>query len=261
MTYPVPRRQFIKGLFLGTISSTFLNKPWSGLFASEVVRSSLPQNGVIRFNIQDFPPLQEEFGSIRIGVNPITPDPDSFPLGYFWPVIISRGMFGEFYCLDSECKHASCVVNAYRGEEGGLACHCHGSLYAIDGTVLNGPATAPLNPYEFTVDGDIMTIQIPPRDLGGGAFVSLGYEVKISRAPNPNSRVRLDFYGYPTVVYEVRFREKLSDAWSTIPFSRTPNGPAEESELVGEDAPVTLYLDRTTPTGFYAAAMRLVDVT
>ena len=261
MTYPVPRRQFVKGLFLSTISSTFLNKPWSGLFASEVVPASAPQTGVIRINIRDYPPLQEEFGSVRIGVNPITADPDSFPTGYFWPVIISRGIFGEFYCLDSECKHASCVVNAYRGDEGGLACHCHGSLYSIDGSVLNGPAAFPLDPYEFTLDGDEMTIQIPPKELAGGAIISLGYRVKTSPVPSTGSRLRLDFYGYPAVTYEVRFREQLSDGWSTIPFARTPTGPLDAAEFVGEDAPVTLYLDRTTPTGFYAAAMRLLDVT
>ena len=61
--------------------------------------------------------------------------------------------------------------------------------------------------------------------------------------------------------YEVQFREHLSDLWSKVAFSRTAKGSAEEFVLTGADAPVTLYLDRATRTGFYAAAMRLLDVT
>ena len=244
----VPRRQFVKGLFLATVSSTFMNKPWSDAFASEIALTN-PANGIIRINLQDYPPLQQEFGSIRVGVNPV--GPDNFPQGYFWPVIISRGAMNDFYCLNSECRHASCVVYSYDPGEGGLRCHCHGSLYGIDGSVLEGPTQFPLDPYDFSIEGDLITIQVP----------NLGYAVKTSPLASPNSRLRLEFHGYPSVFYEIHFREKLSDAWSPIPFARTPNGPADETVLLGEDIPVAVYLDRTTPTGFYAASMRLSDVT
>ena len=247
----VPRRQFVKGLFLGTISSTFLSKPWSTAYAAEY--STVPRpTGQITLNIQDYPPLQEAFGSIRIGVNPIEPGEGS-PQGQFYPIIINRGANDDFYVLDSRCRHFFCVVRPYAASEPGMRCACHGSLYDLNGDVLEGPAREALDSYEFTHEGDVITIRVP----------DLTYSVTIARVQNPADRVRLSFTAYPFVEYEVQFRERITGPWSIIPFSQTTEGPFNETVFVHADQTRTvgLYGERAAATGFYAVAMRIKDVT
>jgi Rieske Fe-S protein len=50
------------------------------------------------------------------------------------------------------CTHDGCTVG-WDGEAGEIACPCHGSRFsAADGSVLRGPARAPLPPVPVTVD-------------------------------------------------------------------------------------------------------------
>lgn len=53
--------------------------------------------------------------------------------------------------LDARCTHQGCSVEL---EGGRLACPCHGSAFAIDGTVESGPATEPLEVFETKIEGD-----------------------------------------------------------------------------------------------------------
>lgn len=41
------------------------------------------------------------------------------------------------YALSTTCTHLGCIVKA---ESGGFDCPCHGSRFALDGSVLKGPA-------------------------------------------------------------------------------------------------------------------------
>lgn len=45
-------------------------------------------------------------------------------------------------------------------DNGKLPCPCHGSVYSISGSVLEGPAPAPLKKYNITREGDILTIYL-----------------------------------------------------------------------------------------------------
>lgn len=244
----IPRRRFVKGLFLGTAISSLLGKSWKSAYAATFT----PASGVPTFTIKisDYPALQDELGSVRLGVNPV--GSDDFPAGFYWPIIINKDTDGAFYVLNSECRHAGCVVNAYDTFEGGLRCRCHGSLYDVRGQVVEGPAEEPLFTHDFTLDGqDSMTIVVP----------QMGFTVR-SFLPDrePTARLQLQIDTQWNIFYEVRFREKLNDPWTPAMFSLTPDGPATEEVLVGDGLPVTLYLDRTTATGFYAVSMRMSEV-
>ncbi len=249
MMQPLPRRRFIKGLFLGTVTSTFLNKPWSGAYAAEY-SSAEPGTGIVRLNIQDYPPIQEPFGSVRIGVNPIEFG-EGAPQGRFYPIIVNRGENDEFFVLDSTCAHAACVVRAYETSESSMRCACHGSRYSLQGDVIEGPAEEGLQPYQFTREGDLLSIQVP----------GLAYKVALSRVNDPSDRVRLDFFAFGFVEFEVRFREKITDPWTVVPFARTPNGPISQTVFVGEDTPTSLFAERSSSTGFFSVAMRVQDLT
>ena len=70
-------------------------------------------------------------------------------------IIINTGE--GFIALSNICTHQGCVVS-YSSENNNLPCPCHGSLYSISGSVLEGPAENPLKKYELTQEGDILTI-------------------------------------------------------------------------------------------------------
>jgi len=72
-------------------------------------------------------------------------------------IIINTG--DEFVALSSVCTHQGCQVG-YDPSSGNLPCPCHGSLYSISGSVLNGPAPDPLKKYTVTREGDILTIYL-----------------------------------------------------------------------------------------------------
>lgn len=70
-------------------------------------------------------------------------------------IIINTG--DKYIALSSTCTHQGCQVS-YDHAEGNLPCPCHGSKFATSGSVLNGPATAPLTAHTVIQDGDILYI-------------------------------------------------------------------------------------------------------
>ena len=51
-----------------------------------------------------------------------------------------------------QCTHLGCAVH-WDERKNEFLCPCHNSLFAIDGTVVSGPAPRPLDRYETKVDG------------------------------------------------------------------------------------------------------------
>jgi cytochrome b6-f complex iron-sulfur subunit len=60
-----------------------------------------------------------------------------------------------FSAISAVCSHLGCIVAA---TPEGFACPCHGSRFAHDGKVTQGPAPSPLNWYEMSLapDGQIV---------------------------------------------------------------------------------------------------------
>ncbi|MBU1823263.1 MAG: Rieske 2Fe-2S domain-containing protein, partial [Bacteroidetes bacterium] len=52
------------------------------------------------------------------------------------------------YALDPVCPHAKCIVNWNNGEKS-WDCPCHGARYAVDGSLLTGPAQTGLTRLEW----------------------------------------------------------------------------------------------------------------
>ena len=68
-------------------------------------------------------------------------------LGNFWLVRDAGGI----YAMTAICTHQGCTVNGWNGSV--FPCPCHGSQYNLNGAVVQGPATLPLNHFEVTTDG------------------------------------------------------------------------------------------------------------
>jgi len=64
---------------------------------------------------------------------------------------------GGYIALSSVCTHEGCTVG-YNGTANKIQCPCHGSEYSTSGSVLMGPAPAPLQSYPVTKTGNVLTI-------------------------------------------------------------------------------------------------------
>ena len=68
-------------------------------------------------------------------------------------VVVTQPAEGDFKAFTAVCTHQGCIVG--KVENGEILCPCHGSAFSIDdGSVVTGPATAPLDKVEITVEGD-----------------------------------------------------------------------------------------------------------
>lgn len=72
-------------------------------------------------------------------------------------VVITQPTAGEFKAFSAICTHQGCPVSEISGEE--IDCTCHGSKFSIaDGSVLDGPADAPLESLTVTADGEDLSL-------------------------------------------------------------------------------------------------------
>jgi Rieske Fe-S protein len=60
-------------------------------------------------------------------------------------ILVVRTARETFSALSTRCAHEGCPVNAPVG--GIITCPCHGSQYALDGSVVRGPTVYPLTRY------------------------------------------------------------------------------------------------------------------
>ncbi|MGW7412319.1 FAD-dependent oxidoreductase [Streptomyces sp. NPDC054863] len=60
---------------------------------------------------------------------------------------VHRDESGTTHAVSARCTHLGCLV-AFNAAESAWECPCHGSRFAPDGTVLQGPATRPLAPRD-----------------------------------------------------------------------------------------------------------------
>ncbi len=67
------------------------------------------------------------------------------------PVMVTRVSDTDFRALSSLCTHQNCQVNT-AATNGYIICACHLSHFAMDGSVLQGPASSPLVHYDGVYD-------------------------------------------------------------------------------------------------------------
>lgn len=66
------------------------------------------------------------------------------------PIVILQPSAGQVSAVSAVCTHMGTTV-AVSGTQ--LKCPAHGSVFGFDGSVVNGPATAPLAAVAVKVDG------------------------------------------------------------------------------------------------------------
>jgi Rieske Fe-S protein len=103
--------------------------------------------GVLR--LADAPALLQPGGSIK------TRAPDGKL------ILVWRGADGRPGAAAIQCTHRGCEV-ALNAAAGRLDCPCHGSRYALDGAVLQGPAERPLKSYRVEIEESVGTLIVGP---------------------------------------------------------------------------------------------------
>jgi cytochrome b6-f complex iron-sulfur subunit len=123
------------------------------LFAGDGTFKNPVMGGQFSFAIADFPALANVGGAI-------SGRPDGFPT----PLIVSRLNAGTdstaLAALSAICTHLGCTVLPVPGMQ--LHCPCHGSTYALDGTVTAPPSTIDLGRYALTFDGTTVVVSTAP---------------------------------------------------------------------------------------------------
>ena len=71
-------------------------------------------------------------------------------------VVVTQPTAGVFKGFSSTCPHRGCAVN--KVVNGTIDCPCHGSTFSLDGAVLTGPATQPLEAKAVTIQGDSIVL-------------------------------------------------------------------------------------------------------
>ena len=74
-------------------------------------------------------------------------------------VIVARAKGNKLVALSKACTHQGTTVE-YRLNEDDFYCSSHGSRFADDGTVKNGPATAALKLYTTALTADGNTLKV-----------------------------------------------------------------------------------------------------
>lgn len=235
-----PRRSFVKTIALMSAGSWLGGKELESIFVADIHAQSSSQVGVFRVNLDSFPALKNELGSVRMKVT-------GMPSSFSQIIITLEG--GEYKSVTSRCTHEGTTVNPYTsaGNINSLRCPQHGSRFAPDGTVLLGPAGQPLTRYNTTFDGvKTVAVEIP----------GLGFDITTAAVLHPTtgaSRLRIEFPSVNTVRYAVKFRASLTSGdWATIPFSTTIDGAAATNELTGNNTRRSVFVDRVEQLGFYA---------
>ena len=74
-------------------------------------------------------------------------------------LLIIRIEADRFLVLSAVCTHSGCTVR-YAPASTDILCPCHGSTFALDGAVTNGPADAPLATYDTSYEKAVDVVRV-----------------------------------------------------------------------------------------------------
>lgn len=68
-------------------------------------------------------------------------------------IILIRDAGGEYYAQSAVCSHLGCLIR-WQEEERIFSCPCHGSVFNVDGSRVEGPAPRDLDRISVVLDFD-----------------------------------------------------------------------------------------------------------
>ncbi|HTY00992.1 MAG TPA: Rieske (2Fe-2S) protein [Bacteroidota bacterium] len=73
-------------------------------------------------------------------------------------LLVAHTATSTFSVLSGICTHQGCIVNGFSA--GIFSCPCHGSEFDLNGGVIHGPATAPLQKFASQVANNQLVITV-----------------------------------------------------------------------------------------------------
>jgi len=145
MANKLSRREFIKKSALGiVVGGTVLSSlDIAAVAANSTLGKFTKRGGDKVINLKD--PKNSDLAKVGGGI--FLDDED----------MLVRVSQTKFVALSLICKHKGCTVELTGNK---FVCPCHGSEYAIDGKVTEGPAKKNLDTYETTYDPAKETVTV-----------------------------------------------------------------------------------------------------
>jgi Rieske Fe-S protein len=146
---------------------------------SRDVRAEIDSLFQIHLKSADAPELQNRGGSVALHL--FFSDGSEYSFG-----VLVANLGTALLACQRDCPHSGCELT-WIGEDREVECPCHGSRFASDGALLNGPAVTDLLTFPIALDasGDY-TIRLFP---GDGTYP----------LPDANRRLTLDLASYPAL--------------------------------------------------------------
>jgi Rieske Fe-S protein len=244
----ITRRTLVKRMALFAASASWFGRRESSLAFGEISpRAAAAPAGILKVSLADYPALQADYGSVRIGTSQI--GRDNYPVGLFPPALINRAPGPIYYALNAACSHEGCIVPTLDPSSHLIQCRCHGSRYTISGGLVNGPAGFPLLSYDVRIQDGNLLISIE----------DLAFDVTLSRRSG-SAKLELEFLAFKNISYQVWFRPSIQSEASVVPFAITEAGPEDQFEFPGIDDFAKIYVSPKGSAGFFEVAMKAGSV-
>ena len=190
------RREWIKRFSVG--SAVALVGGFKGTVLADIAPGTSAAN-ILEFDIATLPTLQSLYGSMRFNL---------FGTNVTNGIItVTRGPEDVFYAVSAYCTHAGCIVEPYdnSSDKQSMVCNCHGSVYDIEGRVIEGVIVGQDNlpGYNTSFSGNVLRVEIP----------NLNFKVNSITLQAVNGSITRYRLTFPTKVgarYRVRYTADLA---------------------------------------------------
>jgi cytochrome b6-f complex iron-sulfur subunit len=107
-----------------------------------------PKQGAVRLTEAQSTALLASKGSILLK-----------PKGVHDKILVVHPADNTLHAVSAICTHMGCTVD-YNKDIDRIDCPCHGSRFAVDGSVIQGPAKRPLKQYDVTTENGQVLIKV-----------------------------------------------------------------------------------------------------
>lgn len=136
------RRALVGGVHLTVLASGL------GCASNGTRVSVAPTDGQVAVDLVLIPSLNIVGGSVGLRVDGVDEE-----------LIAVRVSEGEVVVLTRVCGHMGCKVR-FSGAAQELECPCHGSRFALDGALLEGPSRTPLRRFDARIEAGTLRFAV-----------------------------------------------------------------------------------------------------
>ena len=199
-------------------------------------------NRVLPLRLTDFPALARAGGSVMLTYD-----------GEATVLYIIRGAGDAVYVMNPTCPHAGCMVDKYDALSSRTSCPCHGSAFAVDGALINGPAREGLRAYPSRVSQGVLEVELPDFAFG----IS---RISPARTTGGASRLALTFPTKIKAAYRLRRAADTAGPFQAASFALEKDGLLNQTELSGDGEVRTVYADAAGPRSFFKLELMIFEI-